>query len=142
MGDTDFLAVKPSWRKNLDGGCVLKRTFRCDTGSSVGARIFPIAVFPPLIRSRIGAGELLFPWYTKNNIARPLKFALKKMNIPDARRYTSKEFRRGGALRKSSNPAVPLTSPNPQVIGCATASAVTWTSNLTGRGKFHECSSP
>ena len=49
----------------------------------------------PLIRSRAGAGELLFPGYTKNNINRPLKFVLKKMSFPDVHRYTSKASRRG-----------------------------------------------
>ena len=76
VGNTDFLAAKLSWRKTLDGGCILKMTCLCDTGSSVGARIsHPPHRIWPLIRSRIGAGELLPPGYTKNNISRSLKFA-------------------------------------------------------------------
>ena len=40
IDDADFLVVKLSWRKNLDGGCILKRACLCNTGSSAGARIF------------------------------------------------------------------------------------------------------
>ena len=48
-----------------------------------------------LIRPRVGAVELISPWNTRNNINRPLKFALKKMSSPNAHRYTSNAFRRG-----------------------------------------------
>ena len=89
VGDTDFQAVKLSWRKNLDGGCVLKRACLCDAASSVGERTPPVPPrrIWPLIRSRIGAGELLFPWYTKNNINRPLRgyhslMGLARQRIP------------------------------------------------------------
>ena len=41
VGAADFLSVKLAWRKNLDGGCILKRTCLCDAGASVGARIRP-----------------------------------------------------------------------------------------------------
>ena len=54
VGNTDFLAVKLSRRKNLDGGCILKRTCMRDTGASVGARICPLAEFGPSSAPELG----------------------------------------------------------------------------------------
>ena len=60
-----------------------------------GDSYFPPRRAWPLIRSRTKSGDLLFHGYNKNNINRPLKSTLMKMNVPNAHRYTSKAFRRG-----------------------------------------------
>ena len=98
---TDTLIIKLSWRKNLDGGCILKRTCLCNLGSKVGDRICPPHRIWPLIRDRVPAGELIFDQYTKNNFNINLKQVLKKLKFRDAHRYTSKAFRRGATQELS-----------------------------------------
>ena len=90
----DTLVIKLGWRKNLAGGCILRRVCLCDE-SSLGRRICPPHRVWPLIRDRTQAGETLFSQYTKNNFNRNLKMILMKLNFPNGHRYTSKAIRRG-----------------------------------------------
>ena len=47
---SDLLIIKLAWRKNLDGGFILKRPCLRATNSSVGARIFPPNMIWLLVR--------------------------------------------------------------------------------------------
>ena len=89
------LIIKLSWRKNLDGGCVLRRPCLCNLRSRLGARICPPHRIWPLIKSRVDPGEPIFSQFTKNNFNTNLKLNLEKLDFKDAHRYTSKALRRG-----------------------------------------------
>ena len=41
FGRTDALVTKLSWSGDLDGVCILRRPFLCQTGPKLGDRIFP-----------------------------------------------------------------------------------------------------
>ena len=91
----DALVIKMAWRKNLEGGCVIKRT--CIFCPDLSHPACPPRGVWPRIRGRINAGSLCFSSYFKNNFNQHLKFVLRKMDLKDAPRYTSKAFRMGAA---------------------------------------------
>ena len=77
----DALGIKLSWRKNLDGGCILRRTCLCNIGSRLGARIPPPHRIWPLIRDRVQPGELIPNQYNKHDFDENLKSALRKLKF-------------------------------------------------------------
>ena len=48
----------------------------------------------PLLRESCVEGEPLYPYFARRNFNRKLKFALAKLKLPEAHKYTSKAFRR------------------------------------------------
>ena len=91
----ECLIVKMSWRKNLGGGCILKRPCLCNDDNPKARRICPPHRFWPLILERTSSGEHTFPSFSKNNVNRLLKTNLMKSGFVDGAKYTSKAFRRG-----------------------------------------------
>ena len=51
----------------------------------------------PLIRERVGRGDLLSTGFTRNNVNRILKATLIRISFPEGGEFTSKAFRRGAA---------------------------------------------
>ena len=94
-GGAPCLIVKMSWRKNIPGGCILKRVCLCSDSSRRARKICPPHRIWPLLRASGGPGELLFPEFTRHNVNRKLKFTLAKLGFPDGHKFTSKAFRRG-----------------------------------------------
>ena len=92
---TERLIIKMSQRKNLSGGCILKRLCLCGDSSHQARKISPPHRIWPLILSRVGRGELLFPGFSRNNVNRILKTTLVKIGFPGGEKFTSKAFRRG-----------------------------------------------
>ena len=93
--DVDCLIIKLSRRKNLAGGCLLRRPCICSVKSASGRRLCPPHAFWPLVSSRCGPGELIFPNFSKHNVNRILKTTLMKIGFEDGSQFTSKAFRRG-----------------------------------------------
>ena len=91
----DCLIVKMNRRKNLSGGCILKRACLCSDDSSKAKKICPPHRIWPIIAQRVNVGGLIFPTHTRHNINRILKFTLSKIGFKDGPKYTSKAFRRG-----------------------------------------------
>ena len=59
--DVDCLVIKLSRRKNLAGGCLLRRPCICSIKSASGRRLCPPRAFWPLISSRCEPGDPIFP---------------------------------------------------------------------------------
>ena len=89
------LVVKFPFRKNLPGGCILRRFCTCEDKSESTRRVCHPRLIWPIIAARTEPGELRFPKYTQNNFNRRLKFILTKIKFIDDRKFTSKAFRRG-----------------------------------------------
>ena len=96
-GNGPYLVAKLSWRKNLPGGCILRRPCFCHLASPKARKLCPVHVFWKLIRRRVDPGQPLFPAVNRRNFNRILKAVLARMGIPEAERYSSHAFRRGAA---------------------------------------------
>ena len=83
-----------SWRENLAGGCILKRACLCADNSNRARKIRPPHRVWPLLMQLSDPVGLLFSHFTKRNCDRIPKFTLAKIQFPDARKYSSKVFRR------------------------------------------------
>ena len=91
-----MLIVKLSYRKNMPGGCIMRRPCFCKLGSKNAARLCPVHWFWPWVTKR-KSGQQLFPSLNGRNINRILRAILKKIHVPASERYTSHGFRRGAA---------------------------------------------
>ena len=89
------LIIKMSWRKNLPGSCILTRLCLCSDDSRRARKLCPPHRIWPLLRNSCREGDLLFPDFTRHNVNRRLKFTLAKLKFSEARKFTSKAFRRG-----------------------------------------------
>ena len=106
VGGELFLVAKLSYRKNLPGGCILRRPCFCNLASSRARLLCPIHVFWAAIRRRVDPGTPLFRAVNRGNFNRQLKAIFGRLCIPDADRYSSHGFRRGTAqeLKESGSP--------------------------------------
>ena len=91
----DCLIIKMSWRKNLTGGCILRRPCLCEDSNLRAQRICPPHRIWPLLAERVSSGERVFPSFRKNNVNQLLKLNLRLVGFSDGHLYTSKAFRRG-----------------------------------------------
>ena len=101
----DCLIVKMSWRKNLSGGCILRRPCLCGDKNPRAQKICPPHRVWPLLAERVSSGERVFPSFRKNNVNQLLKLNLRILGFSDGHLYTSKAFRRGSTqeLHQSGN---------------------------------------
>ena len=106
VGGELFLVAKLSYRKNLAGGCILRRPCFCNLASARARLLCPIHVFWAAIRRRVDPGAPLFRAVNRGNFNRQLKAIFGRLCIPDADRYSSHGFRRGTAqeLKESGSP--------------------------------------
>ena len=106
VGGATFLVTKFSWRKNMAGGCILRRPCFCSLGRRHATSLFPLHSFWAEIRRRVAPGELLFRAVNRGNFNRMLEAVCAQIHIPDAGRYSSHGFRRGAAqeLKESGSP--------------------------------------
>ena len=91
------LVIKLAWWGDLEGGRILERT--CIFWATLHRSACPPHGIRPRISGGVNGGPPppTTPSYSKNNFNRHLKFALRKMDMEAACRYTSKAFRRGAS---------------------------------------------
>ena len=94
-GAEPFLIVNLAWRKNLPGGCILRRPCFCNLANPKAKKLRPVHIFWRNIRRRVDPGAPLFVAVNRRNFNRTLKAVLARMGIPEAERYSSRAFRRG-----------------------------------------------
>ena len=90
-------ALKMSYRKNITGGCIMRRPCFCGLASRKARQLCPIHLFWAIIRCRVGCGALLFQSANRRNFNRILKIVSARTNVPEAHRYSSHGFRRGAS---------------------------------------------
>ena len=90
-----LLVIKFSYRKNLPGGCILRRPCIC-THQNPKQPMCPIHVIWEHIRSAIRPGDPIFPSLSTRNFNPTLKRVFSRAHIPDAFSFSSHCFRRGG----------------------------------------------
>ena len=91
----DVLVVKFPFRENIRGGCVLLRPCLCEETNDRARTLCPVHSIWPLIRSRVNAGDLLFPAFSPCDVNRTFKLIMTKLGYPDGAKYSPHAFRRG-----------------------------------------------
>ena len=93
-------------RRNLKGGCVIRRPRLCPSGNQAAISNFPAHALWPAIRARVPPMRPLFSAANVRNFNRILRAALGRLQEPDAKRYSAKGFRRGAAqeLKETGSP--------------------------------------
>ena len=89
------LSFKIPRRKNLPGGCILRRPCFCGMAGPRAQQLPPSHIFRALIRCREAPGAPLFSAFNRRNSNRPIKAITAHLDVPDARRFSSHGFRRG-----------------------------------------------
>ena len=94
------------FRKNITGGCVLKRPCFCvdvkrNSMAVFASRSLRMAIFP-----RVPPGRPLFSAMNVRNLNRVLRYGLRRLKTPDADKYRSRGFRRGKSqeLKEAGSP--------------------------------------
>ena len=95
--DGCFLVTKFKWRKNITGGCVLRRPCFCTGGRPAARACCPVHVLWPSIRERVSPGEPLFTAANSRNFNGILRAVLSRLRVLAAPRYSSHGFRLGAA---------------------------------------------
>ena len=83
-------------RKNLRGGCVLKRVCIYQGESPNAREICHLSRLLPFVSQRVRSGDLVFPPHTPRNVKRVLKFTLTKVGPEGSPEFTDNPIRMGG----------------------------------------------
>ena len=87
--------IRSRFRKNLDGGCILRRPCLCAEAAPSTRRVFhPHRVWQSIAK-RFTAWELLSPGFSPNNFRRSLMSKIAELRFPNAKLFATKAFRRG-----------------------------------------------
>ena len=106
-----FLPAKPSRRRNLTGGCLLRRP-SISAFKLLGLGRFPPAcALWPCIRRRVATGQQLFSHVYRRNFNRSLKTAMAKLETPEASLCTP--MRLGATLLRNLRKLGPLVGSHP-----------------------------
>ena len=90
-----LLVAKQARRKNLPGGCILRRPCFFGLTSLRAQHLCPVRTCWALIRCRVAPGAPLFPSVNRRNFNRSPNAIMAQLGIPEAHRYSSHGFRRG-----------------------------------------------
>ena len=109
MRGAQLLVIKFRFRKNLPGGCILRRPCICTPKRPVQL-MCPIHVIWEHIRLAVRPGDPIFPKLSARNFNPTLKRVFSRAKIPDAGRFSSHCFRRGAtqAIKNGSSSATVL----------------------------------
>lgn len=101
-----FLTSKFHRRKNLTGGCSLRRPCSCSLAAARAASLCPVHALWSLIRRRVASGQPLSHLANRRNFNRKLNAIMANLHIPDSHRFSSHAFRRGATqeLEESGSP--------------------------------------
>ena len=98
-----YMAGRMKWRKNIDGGCILRRPCFCPGDRPAASACCPAHVIRPAVRARVPPGSLLFSAVNARKVDRALRAVLRKLETPGANRYSSHGFRRVAAQDLKEN---------------------------------------
>ena len=95
--DGCILVAKLKWRKNITGGCILRRPCFCQGDRPASVACCPVHSLWPAIRARVPPGAPLFSAVDGRYFNNILRAVLTRSNVDEASRFSSYGFRRGAA---------------------------------------------
>ena len=95
MEETEVIAIKIRFRKNIRGGCVLIRPCLCAETQEKARLICPVHTCWPLVAGEFGVNKPIFANLHANSVNQQLKAVVVKLRYYMRRRYSSHAIRRG-----------------------------------------------